>query len=127
MTKKYSKFLPGSEDFSLESFPFYWVTQVHAQYVLNVDHALKKYGLDNSRRRILLALDSKPHASVSDLSDMVVSKMSTTTKIVYRLKEEGLVDTYSCKKDKRITRVCLTEEGKQITQKINVLLIIAIK
>ena len=88
MTKKYSKFLPGSEDFSLESFPFYWVTQVHAQYVLNVDHALKKYGLDNSRRRILLALDSKPHASVSDLSDMVVSKMSTTTKIVYRLKDE---------------------------------------
>jgi DNA-binding MarR family transcriptional regulator len=105
MTKKYSKFLPGSEDFSLESFPFYWVTQVHAQYVLNVDHALKKYGLDNSRRRILLALDSKPHASVSDLSDMVVSKMSTTTKIVYRLKDEGLVETYSCEDDARITRV----------------------
>ena len=108
MTKKYSKFLPGSEDFSLESFPFYWVTQVHAQYVLNVDHALKKYGLDNSRRRILLALDSKPHASVSDLSDMVVSKMSTTTKIVYRLKDEG-----------RITRVLLTEKGVEMTNKIN--------
>ena len=107
MTKKYSKFLPGSEDFSLESFPFYWVTQVHAQYVLNVDHALKKYGLDNSRRRILLALDSKPHASVSDLSDMVVSKMSTTTKIVYRLK------------DGRITRVLLTEKGVEMTNKIN--------
>ena len=119
MTKKYSKFLPGSEDFSLESFPFYWVTQVHAQYVLNVDHALKKYGLDNSRRRILLALDSKPHASVSDLSDMVDSKMSTTTKIVYRLKDEGLVETYSCEDDARITRVLLTEKGVEMTNKIN--------
>lgn len=119
MTKKYSKFLPCSEDFSLESFPFYWVTQVHAQYVLNVDHALKKYGLDNSRRRILLALDSKPHASVSDLSDMVVSKMSTTTKIVYRLKDEGLVETYSCEDDARITRVLLTEKGVEMTNKIN--------
>ena len=119
MTKKYSKFLPGSEDFSLKSFPFYWVTQVHAQYVLNVDHALKKYGLDNSRRRILLALDSKPHASVSDLSDMVVSKMSTTTKIVYRLKDEGLVETYSCEDDARITRVLLTEKGVEMTNKIN--------
>lgn len=119
MTKKYSKFLPTSEDFNLEHFPYYWVTQVHAQYVQNVDHVLKKYGLDNSRRRILLALKSKPNASVSDLSEMVVSKMSTTTKIVYRLKDENLVDTYSCEDDARITRVILTEEGEKMFYKIN--------
>ena len=95
------------------------MTQVHAQYVLNVDHALKKYGVDNSRRRILLALKAKPHASVSDLSEMVVSKMSTTTKIVYRLKDEGLVETYSCEDDARITRVVLTEKGMEMTHKIN--------
>jgi DNA-binding MarR family transcriptional regulator len=119
MPKKYSKFLPSTDHFNLEDFPYYWVTQVHAQYVLNVDHALKKYGLDNSRRRILLALDAKPHASVSDLSEMIVSKMSTTTKIVYRLKDEGLVDTYSCEDDARITRVVLTDKGQEMTHKIN--------
>ena len=119
MSKKFSKFLPSTDNFNLEDFPYYWVTQVHAQYVLNVDHALKKYGLDNSRRRILLALTVKPNASVSDLSEMVVSKMSTTTKIVYRLKDEGLVDTYSCEDDARITRVILTDKGTQMTQKIN--------
>ncbi len=91
---------------------------MHSMYSM-FDHALKKYGLDNSRRRILLALDSKPHASVSDLSDMVVSKMSTTTKIVYRLKDEGLVETYSCEDDARITRVLLTEKGVEMTNKIN--------
>ncbi|WP_419224666.1 MarR family winged helix-turn-helix transcriptional regulator [Acinetobacter sp. A2] len=119
MSKKYSKFLPSTDHYDLKQFPYYWVTQVHAQYVQNVDHALKKYGLDNSRRRILLALRSKPHASVSDLSDMVVSKMSTTTKIVYRLKDEGLVETYSCDDDARITRVVLTEKGDDMTNKIN--------
>ncbi len=119
MSKKYAKFLPSSDDFSLEDFPFYWITQVHAQYVMNVDYALKKYGLDNSRRRLLLALESKPHASVSDLSDMIVSKMSTTTKIVYRLKDEGLVDTYSCENDARITRVFLTENGLEMAKKVN--------
>ena len=119
MPKKYSKFLPSTDHFNLEEFPYYWVTQVHAQYVLNVDHALKKYGLDNSRRRILLALNAKPHASVSDLSEMIVSKMSTTTKIVYRLKDEGLVDTYSCEDDARITRVVLTAKGQEMTHKIN--------
>lgn len=119
MTKKYAKFLPSSTNFNLEDFPFYWVMQVHAQYVQNVDHALKKYGLDNSRRRILVALHSKPHASVSDLSHMVVSKMSTTTKIIYRLKDEGLVNTYSCEDDARITRVVLTQKGEEMTEKIN--------
>lgn len=119
MSKKYAKFLPTSDNCNLQASPFYWVTQVHSQYVLNVDHALKKYGLDNSRRRLLLALSSKPHASVSDLSDMIVSKMSTTTKIVYRLKDEGYVDTYSCTDDARITRVTLTETGTKIIEKIN--------
>ncbi len=119
MSKKYSKFLPSDEEFNLEHFPFYWITQVHSQYVLKVDHVLKKYGVDNSRRRILIALASKPNASVSDLSEMVVSKMSTTTKIVYRLKEEGYVDTYSCPHDGRITRVVLTESGLEMTHKIN--------
>ena len=85
----------------------------------NVDHALKKYGLDNSRRRILLALKAKPQASVSELSEMVISKMSTTTKIIYRLKDEGLVNTYCCEDDARITRVVLTDKGQQMTQKIN--------
>ncbi len=80
---------------------------------------LKKYGLDNSRRRILIALHVKPHASVSELSEMVISKMSTTTKIVYRLKDEGYIDTYSCKEDGRITRVYLTEKGQEMITKIN--------
>lgn len=119
MSKKYAKFLPTVENFDLKDFPFYWVTQVHAQYVLNVDHVLKKHGVDNSRRRLLLALSSNPHASVSDLSSMIVSKMSTTTKIVYRLKDEGLVNTYSCENDARITRVTLTEKGIKMTEKIN--------
>ena len=127
MTKKYAKFLPSAEDFNLENFPFYWITQVHAQYVLNVDHVLKKFGVDNSRRRVLVALETKPDASVSELSEMIVSKMSTTTKIVYRLKDEGYVETYSCPNDARITRVKLTETGKKMTVKINDLMAVVLE
>ena len=59
MSKKYSKFLPSADQYDIEQFPYYWVTQVHEQYVQNVDQALKKYGLDNSRRRILLEIKKK--------------------------------------------------------------------
>lgn len=119
MTKKYDRFLPSEKSFDVNNFPYYWISQVHAQYVINIDNVLKKYGLDNSRRRILLALYSRPNASVSELSEMVISKMSTTTKIVYRLKDEGYVNTYSCDGDARITRVVLTDHGIQMIHKIN--------
>ena len=119
MSKKYARFLPTNDSFNLEDFPYYWISQVHAQYIQNIDNVLKKYGLDNSRRRLLLALQVKPHASVSDLSDMVISKMSTTTKIVYRLKDEGFIETYSCQDDGRITRVNLTDKGEKMVVKIN--------
>lgn len=119
MSKKFAKFLPHTDSYDVNEFPYYWVSQVHARYVLNVDNVLKKYGLDNSRRSILIALSSKPKASISDLSEMIISKMSTTTKIVYRLKDEGLVTTFSCPQDARITRVELTEKGKEMISKIH--------
>ena len=119
MPKKYARFLPLTDSFQLEDFPFYWISQVNAQYTQNIDHVLKKYGLDNSRRRILIALHSKPHTSVSELAEMIVAKMSTTTKIIYRLKDEGYIETYACQDDGRITRVYLTEQGQQMIKKIN--------
>jgi hypothetical protein len=48
MPKKYARFLPTSETFNLEDFPYFWISQVNAQYVQNIDNVLKKYGLDNS-------------------------------------------------------------------------------
>lgn len=42
---------------------------------------------------------------------MMIFKMSTTTKIIYRLKGEGLVNTYCCEDDARITRVVLIDKG----------------
>ncbi|MFT4021541.1 MAG: MarR family winged helix-turn-helix transcriptional regulator [Acinetobacter sp.] len=119
MSKKFTQFLPSAVNYDVDNFPFYWITQVHFKYVQNVDHVLKKYGMDNSRRRILSALFIHPEASVSELSDMLVYKMSTTTKLVYRLKEEGYLETFSCKNDARITRVVLSDKGQEILAKIN--------
>lgn len=119
MPKRYARFLPANENFQLENFPYYWITQVNNRYIQKIDHVLKMYGLDNSRRRILLALVAHENASISELSEMIISKMSTTTKIVYRLKTEGYVETFSCHKDARATRVHLTTKGREMVVKIN--------
>ncbi len=84
-----------------------------------MDNSLKKYGLDNSRRRILLAAYLYPNASVSDLSEMTLIKISTTTKILIRLREENLIETMLCPDDNRVTRVKLTQQGEEMVKKIN--------
>lgn len=78
---------------------------------------LKKHGIDHSRQRILNILLINPCSSISEISDTLILKMSTTTKIIYRLKDEGLVETYSCKEDGRITRVKITEQGLTLLKK----------
>ena len=119
MTRKFDRFIPNNEEFELKNSPFYWISQVNNMYTQNLDRMLKPYGLDNSRRRILTSLKYHPDASISDLSEFIVIQMSTTTKIIYRLKEEGLVDTYSCPEDGRITRAKLTERGSDMVERIN--------
>ena len=39
--------------------------------------------------------------------------------IAHVLKDEGYIETYSCKEDGRITRVHLTEKGQEMIIKIN--------
>ncbi len=41
MSKKYTRFLPTAESYDFNEFPYYWITQVHARYVLNIDNVLK--------------------------------------------------------------------------------------
>ncbi|MPW42842.1 MarR family transcriptional regulator [Acinetobacter guerrae] len=119
MSNKYSKFFPNHAEFSLDNFPYYWITQVYGLYVAKMDSSLKKYGLDNSRRRILLTAHLHPNASVSDLSEMTLIKISTTTKILIRLREEKLIETMLCPDDNRVTRVTLTSKGQEMVNKIN--------
>ncbi|WP_151833587.1 MarR family winged helix-turn-helix transcriptional regulator [Acinetobacter ursingii] len=119
MSNKYSKFFPNHDEFNLDNFPYYWITQVYGWYVAKMDNFLKKYGLENSRSRILLAAYLYPNASVSDLSEMTLIKISTTTKILIRLREENLIETMLCPDDNRVTRVKLTQQGEEMVKKIN--------
>lgn len=119
MTNKFSKYFPAHNDFELEQFPYYWISQVNSLYTAKMDASLKKYGLDNSRRRILLAAFARPKASISELAELSIIKIPTATKIIYRLKDEGLLDTDECDVDSRVTRVSLTASGLEKVDKIN--------
>ncbi|MGL5967260.1 MAG: MarR family winged helix-turn-helix transcriptional regulator [Kluyvera sp.] len=112
-TKKISEGLPDENEFHREDFPFYWIVNVYARYTQTVEIALKKIALDVSRFRVLMITHQYGEASISQISEYALAKMPTVTKIVGRLRDDGLVTTSSSERDARVTVVILTDAGKQ--------------
>ncbi|MEZ2585602.1 MarR family winged helix-turn-helix transcriptional regulator [Kluyvera intermedia] len=100
-------------EFHREEFPFYWIVNVYARYTQTVEIALKKIALDVSRFRVLMITHQYGEASISQISEYALAKMPTVTKIVGRLRDDGLVTTASSERDARVTVVMLTDAGKQ--------------
>lgn len=111
--KRRNRYNPISEEFHKEEFPFYWLVRVHARYTLSMEKLLKKIDLDIPRWRVLNILYEAQQASISEISEFAVAKLSTITKIVYRMKDDGLVDTRQSEQDGRVTQVSITEKGRE--------------
>jgi Transcriptional regulators len=99
--------------FHREEFPFYWIVNVYARYTQVMEVTLKKAQLDVSRFRVLMITHQYGKASISQISEYAMAKMPTVTKIVGRLRDDGLVTTASSEQDARVTEVMLTAAGQQ--------------
>ncbi len=100
-------------EIDLEKFPFYWLTLTSSRYEMALEEPLKKLGLDNSKRRILVLLASHPFLSVSDIAEHAILKVPTTTRIISRMKEDGLVEISANPKDGRSIHVKMTALGHE--------------
>ncbi|MBD1551126.1 MarR family winged helix-turn-helix transcriptional regulator [Pseudomonas typographi] len=109
--KRRNRYDPASDEFCKEEFPFYWLARVHGRYTQSMERVLKKIDLDIPRWRVLWILKENGESSISEISTHAIAKLSTITKIVYRMKDDGLVDTATSTEDGRVTRVCITAHG----------------
>jgi len=78
-----------------------------------MEKLLKRIDLDIPRWRVLNILFENDDSSISEISEHAVAKLSTITKIVYRMKDDGLVETSQSTQDGRVTQVSLTAAGRQ--------------
>ena len=101
--------LPG---FRLDASPLYWLARVAGRYRLDMDLVLKPIGMDVPRWRVLAILAEHEPASITELCDHAVIRLSTMTRIVQRLADGGLVTTRPRRADGRVTEVLLTAAGR---------------
>ncbi len=111
--------LPGDTGFVTEEFPFYWLARFHALYESEVEKVLKKLHTDLPGRRVLLLLRMHGTMSVSELATHAVFKLSTMTRVVQRMRVEGLVHTHTNKEDARVTDVSITPTGTELAARID--------
>ncbi|EPK7407227.1 MarR family winged helix-turn-helix transcriptional regulator [Klebsiella aerogenes] len=112
--KTHSSTPPESHEsrFHKEEFPFFWVVNVYARYTQLMEIELKKIDIDLSRFRVLMLVHQYHRASISRITEYAVSKMPTVTKIVGRLRDDGLLTTHVSASDGRVTEAELTAAGE---------------
>ncbi|MFC7291388.1 MarR family winged helix-turn-helix transcriptional regulator [Hirschia litorea] len=99
--------------FELEAWPFYWLTKAYGSYIAKMEDALHQVELDIPRWRVLMLLEGEKARSVSYLSQEAISKLSTMTRIVSRMENDGLVETRARASDARVREVLLTKNGRR--------------
>jgi len=103
---------PSDPEFHRADWPFYWIARVNTLYSQEMERALKAVDCDIPTYRVLAILREQGVCSVSDIAQHAVAKLSTTTKIVYRMKADDLVSTATSETDGRVTMVALTDAGR---------------
>lgn len=106
-----SSYLPVSKDFRSKKYPFYWVARLNSLYSAEMDRFLKPLGLNSSKWRVLMILKEYGQLSMTEISTHTVAKLSTITKTIYRMQDDGLVKTSYSLVDGRVTEVVLTKAG----------------
>ncbi len=100
-------------EFDFATWPFYWLAKTDRTYLNLSEKALARVGLDVASWRVLMILHGEHTASVSEISEHAIVKLSTMTKIIQRMQAEGLVTSAPSEQDRRVTMVTITEEGER--------------
>ena len=102
---------PATAGFRVEQSPFFQMNRTVGAYSLAMERALRAVDMDIPRWRVLMLAHERGPLSVGEISENGVLKLSTATRVVQRLRDEGLVKLRRSKSDARVTEVQTTSRG----------------
>ncbi|MEM9751339.1 MAG: MarR family winged helix-turn-helix transcriptional regulator [Pseudomonadota bacterium] len=103
---------PSDDGFSLEDYPFYLMNQAAGAYNDAMKTALAGAQMTQLTWRILLILRDEEPLTVSDIATKAATKLSTVTRAVQRMAEDGLVECSEGAVDRRVTLVERAKKGR---------------
>ena len=83
-----------------------------------VNEALADVGLYAGQERVLIELSTQDSLTQSQLVESMCVQPPTVSKMLDRMEKNGLVERHADAEDSRITRVCLTEQGRTLNKDV---------
>jgi DNA-binding MarR family transcriptional regulator len=104
--------------FDLDRHVFFWLTQVIGARDRELAQGLKDFGLRVPEWRVLAALYSRRHSTMSKLAELATIDRTTLTRTVDRMQDGGSLERLADENDMRVTRLALTATGKRMFERI---------
>src|SRR3982750_3568921 len=96
-------------------YTYNWVTEKSKEFFATEDITPQQFNI----LRILRGSFPDP-LSTLQIRERMLDKMSDTSRIVDRLIAKGLVKKGTCKADRRLVDITITDKGKKLLEKIDV-------
>ena len=108
----------SASDFQLEKHVFFWITQVLEARNRRLAQELRAVDLRVPEWRALAATYARQHLSMGELSDLSSIDRTTLSRTVDRMVEAGWMTRIVDTADMRITRLRLTEAGRELFHRV---------
>jgi DNA-binding MarR family transcriptional regulator len=82
------------------------------------NEALSETGLYAGQERVLLELSKQDGLTQSQLVETMCVQPPTVSKMLDRMEKTGLVERHPDAEDSRVTRVCLTDQGRNLNEDV---------
>ncbi|UXR54962.1 MarR family winged helix-turn-helix transcriptional regulator [Staphylococcus schleiferi] len=79
---------------------------------------VKSYGLNITEFAVLELLYNKGEHSIQRIQERILIASSSTTYVVQKLEEKGLLQRRECEKDRRVSYAALTDKGQALMAQI---------
>ncbi|CAD7360837.1 MULTISPECIES: MarR family winged helix-turn-helix transcriptional regulator [Staphylococcus] len=79
---------------------------------------VKSYGLNITEFAVLELLYNKGEHSIQRIQERILIASSSTTYVVQKLEEKGLLQRRQCEKDRRVSYAALTDKGQALMAQI---------
>ena len=99
-------------EFRIGDWPMHYIHVVQRQMHANLNHTLRRVGINSLTWRVLAALSGRPEQTIGQIAEITVLDRSNLSRLLDMLEAEGLVEKIVAPGDRRASLVCITAAGR---------------
>lgn len=106
------------ESYQIEDSIGYLLARTRTMLMKSSDDSLAGYGITHAQAAILLMLSTGRYSTAADLARETYSDAASMKRMIDRLGARGLIRREPCSQDKRLVKLCLTDDGAKLAKQV---------